>query len=67
MFFLLICIGSLISREEQRSRVSKNRVLRIFGSMRVEVTCRWKKKNGIMSLIVLFIIYYKIDETIRMK
>jgi hypothetical protein len=33
----------LTSREENRLRVSENRVLRIFGSTRDEIICGWRK------------------------
>jgi hypothetical protein len=37
---------SLILREEQKLRVSENRVLRIFGLRRDEVTGGWRKLHN---------------------
>jgi hypothetical protein len=37
---------SLILREEHRLRVFQNRVLRIFGPKRVEVTGEWRKPHN---------------------
>jgi hypothetical protein len=39
-------IWSLILREEQRLRVFENRVLRIFGPQRDEVTGDWRKLHN---------------------
>ena len=38
--------SSLTLREERRLRVSENRVLRIFGSKRDEVTGDWRKLHN---------------------
>jgi len=47
IIFLVVMYGcetwSLILREERRLRVSENRVLRLFGPKRDEVTGEWRK------------------------